>query len=138
MNLPTDSREGPSDPFSTITQYRVEGTYLRQHLVERRYRGQKYDCVHWGTHEPLQWSDQERRTIIEEGSPRVPLISGTSNVVYLPQSSESVTAAGTERRTFQVKPLNSVVLMVNTCSTTPVVFNLAFKTSTIVLCQREK
>ena len=68
----------------------------------------------------------------------MPLISGTTNVVYLPQNSESVTAAGAVRRTFQVKPLNSVVLIANICSTTPVVFNLAFKMSTIVPCQREK
>ena len=66
----------------------------------------------------------------------MPLISGTSNVVYLSQSSVGGLRWKGRRHTFQVRPLNSVVLMVNICSMTPVVFNLAFKTSTVVLCQR--
>ena len=62
-------------------------------------------------------------------------VSGTSDVVYLASGSERIAAAGDVKRTFQVKPLNSVVLMVNICSMTPLVFNLAFKTSTVVACQ---
>jgi hypothetical protein len=67
----------------------------------------------------------------------VPLFSGTPDVVYLVPRSERIAAAGDVKRTFQVKPLNSVVLMVKICSTTPVVLSLAFKTSTVVAYQQE-
>jgi hypothetical protein len=83
----------------------------------------------------LQMYDWGKRTVIEENSPGVPLCSGTSDVVYLASHSERIAVAGDVKCTFQVKLLNSVVLMVKICSTTPVVFNLAFKTSTVVACQ---
>lgn len=66
------------------------------------------------------------------------LFSGTSNVVYLVRSSDRIVGVEAAKYTLQVKPLNSVVLMVNTCSTTPVVFNLAFKTSTVIPHQYER
>ena len=65
----------------------------------------------------------------------MPLISRTSDVVYLAPNLKRITGRGGARHTFQVMPRNSAVLKVNVCSTTPVVFNRAFKTSTVVHCQ---
>ena len=65
----------------------------------------------------------------------MPLCSGSSDVVYLVSRSDRIAAAGDVKRTFQIEPLNSVVLMVKICSTTPVAFNLAFKMLAVVACQ---
>jgi hypothetical protein len=66
----------------------------------------------------------------------MPLFPGASDVIYLAPRSERVGTVGDVKHAFQVRPLSSVVvLIVSVCSTTPVVFSLAFKTSTIVVCQ---
>jgi len=78
------------------------------------------------------------RTIIKERSPCVPLIFGTPNIIDLAPRSQNFITVRTVKRTFQFKPRNSAVLTTKVCSTTPVVFNRAFKTSTVVPGQREK
>ena len=65
----------------------------------------------------------------------MPLFSGASNVVYLVPCSERIGAVRDVKHAFQVKPPNSVVLIVNVCSAMPVVFSLAFKMSAVVAIQ---
>lgn len=66
----------------------------------------------------------------------MPLIFGTPNIINLAPRSQNFIMVRTVKRTFQFKPRNSAVLTIKVCSTTPVVFNRAFRTSTVVPGQR--
>ena len=68
----------------------------------------------------------------------MPLIFGTSDIIDLALRSQNFVTVRTVERTFQFKPRNSAVLTTKVCSTTPMVFNRAFKTSTVFPGQRKK